>query len=181
MTLRPAPRMNSAPPAQPVASAGALAGFIQMYGGAVAPAGWLLCDGASYAVAAQPALFAVLGYAFGGAGANFNVPDLRGRSPVGEGAGAGLTPRALGASGGEENHALTDAENGTHLHTLTAWDAAKDHEHTQPAQIPGVPGDVAAKPRPAGGFTDTPTSLAGAGAPHNTMHPFQVVNFIIKT
>jgi microcystin-dependent protein len=39
----------------------------------------LLCDGTSYTTAAYPALFAAIGYSFGGSGANFNVPDFRGR------------------------------------------------------------------------------------------------------
>ena len=39
------------------------------------PTGWLLENGASYATATHPALFAVIGYTYGGAGANFNVPN----------------------------------------------------------------------------------------------------------
>jgi microcystin-dependent protein len=37
----------------------------------------LLCNGASYLVADYPALFAAIGYSYGGAGLNFNVPDTR--------------------------------------------------------------------------------------------------------
>jgi len=58
-------------------------GEIRVWGGAAAPVGvtgtWLLCDGGSYLVATYPALFALVGYTFGGAGVNFNVPDLRNR------------------------------------------------------------------------------------------------------
>jgi len=43
-----------------------------------APSGYLYCDGASYPTASYPALFAAIGYTYGGAGANFNVPDTRG-------------------------------------------------------------------------------------------------------
>lgn len=45
-------------------------------------AAWKLCDGSSLLVASFPALFAKIGYAFGGAGANFNLPDFRGRGPI---------------------------------------------------------------------------------------------------
>jgi len=54
-------------------------GSILAFGGTVAPSGHLLCDGSSYPTASYPALWGVIGYAFGGSGANFNVPDFRGR------------------------------------------------------------------------------------------------------
>lgn len=41
-----------------------------------APAGWLLCNGQSVVGASYPELSAVIGYSFGGGGANFNVPNL---------------------------------------------------------------------------------------------------------
>ncbi len=40
-----------------------------------APAGYVLEDGASYPIDRYPALFAAIGYTYGGAGANFNVPN----------------------------------------------------------------------------------------------------------
>lgn len=43
----------------------------------VAP--YLIKDGSQYATATYPALFSVIGYTFGGSGANFNVPDERAR------------------------------------------------------------------------------------------------------
>lgn len=56
------------------------AGTIQAFGGTSAPAGWLLCTGASLNRTDYPALFAAIGTAFGSAsGTTFNVPDFRGR------------------------------------------------------------------------------------------------------
>jgi microcystin-dependent protein len=56
------------------------AGTIVAFGGTTAPAGWVMCDGASYSTGGQYAnLFAAIGSAFGGSGNNFNVPDFRGR------------------------------------------------------------------------------------------------------
>jgi microcystin-dependent protein len=52
-------------------------------GTGAAAAGWLYCDGASYATATYPNLFAAIGYTFGGSGANFNTPDMRGRVAAG--------------------------------------------------------------------------------------------------
>lgn len=40
--------------------------------------GWLLCDGRSLVAHEYPALFTVLGYIYGGADDQFNLPDYRG-------------------------------------------------------------------------------------------------------
>jgi hypothetical protein len=42
------------------------------------PTGWVKADGVVYPTATYPDLFAAIGNRFGGAGANFQVPDLRG-------------------------------------------------------------------------------------------------------
>ena len=40
--------------------------------------GWLLCNGASYSTTTYANLFAIIGYTYGGSGANFNVPNYQG-------------------------------------------------------------------------------------------------------
>lgn len=45
------------------------------HSGKAAPAGWHLCDGTSHTTATYPLLFAAIGYAYGGAGANFSLPN----------------------------------------------------------------------------------------------------------
>jgi len=54
------------------------AGFVSAFAGGTVPSGWLECNGASIAVASYPALHAAIGYTYGGSGASFNLPDLRG-------------------------------------------------------------------------------------------------------
>lgn len=73
------------------------------YGGSAAPSGYLLCDGSAVSRSTYSALFTVLGTAYGaGDGSTtFNVPDMRGRSPLGSGTGSGLTSRSIGQNGGE--------------------------------------------------------------------------------
>lgn len=72
-------------------------GEIKMFAGNYAPQGWLLCDGSELPISQYPNLFAVLSTTFGGNGAQtFCVPDFRGRLPVGQGAGTGLTDRGEG-------------------------------------------------------------------------------------
>jgi microcystin-dependent protein len=47
------------------------------------PAGYLRCDGASYATATYPRLYAVIGNIYGGSAPNFNVPDCLGKTTMG--------------------------------------------------------------------------------------------------
>jgi microcystin-dependent protein len=145
-----------------------LPGMVQMFAGAAAPTGWLLCNGAAVSRSTYSALFAAIGttYGAGDGTTTFTLPDVRGRSPLGAGAGAGLTARTLGATGGEESHSLTAAENGPHTHSGYWWAA------TGGAVLQG--GVTYA----AGGGGVIP--LSGNGTLHNTMHPFLVLNFIIK-
>jgi microcystin-dependent protein len=89
------------------------------FAGDVAPTGYLLQDGKSYPTAEYNRLFKVIGYKFGGSGANFNVPDSRGRVIVGAGAGPGLTVRTIGAKEGAETIALTTGQLASHSHTQT--------------------------------------------------------------
>lgn len=77
-----------------------LLGSVSLFAGNFAPRGWALCEGQLLSIAANNALFSILGTTYGGDGiANFALPDLRGRAPVGVGTGAGLDPVALGQAG----------------------------------------------------------------------------------
>jgi len=106
------------------------AGIIVPYAGGTAPVNYLLCDGASVTVASYTALHTAIGYTYGGSGANFNLPDLRGRVIAGKEATAtrltaglsAITSTTLGATGG--NEAL---HTHTHAPTVTATQSAHNH------------------------------------------------------
>jgi hypothetical protein len=100
-------------------------GTIVAFGGAVetVPHGWLVCDGRSLARADYPQLFEAIKYKFGGdpSKESFELPDLRGRFPLGAGTGGKwkdantsesfpLSDRQLGQGGGEEKHRQTPSE-----------------------------------------------------------------------
>lgn len=94
-------------------------GVIWPYAGtSVPPAGFLLCDGSSYATATYTSLFAAIGYTYGGSAGTFNVPDMRGNIPVGVDSGnlraalAGFVPSTPGTAIGEASHKLTSSESG---------------------------------------------------------------------
>lgn len=93
---------------------------------------WLLCNGQSVLVADYPKLHAVIGYAFGGAGASFNLPDSRSRVLGAIGQGVGLSNRTLGLNVGAESVTLTQAQMPSHTHTGTT-DSAGAHTHSSNA------------------------------------------------
>jgi microcystin-dependent protein len=127
----------------PAASSSLPTGALMPYAGATAPTGYLLCDGSSVSSTTYLALHAVLsntygGSAYTGAGAlSFNLPDLRGRLPMGAGVGNGLNASGTGAPSGtaqtartrgqwlgEETHLLTAAELASHTHANTVGSSA---------------------------------------------------------
>ncbi|MGH7443050.1 MAG: phage tail protein, partial [bacterium] len=120
-------------------------GEIRMFGGTYAPSGWLTCDGQLVPISDYQVLYTLVGTTYGGNGqTTFGIPDLRGRVPMGQGSGPGLTPRAIGQSFGTEQVSLTGAQTG-HAHQLTALPVAgtqKTPAGALLAQIPSASGSL---------------------------------------
>jgi microcystin-dependent protein len=92
-----------------------------------ADSGWLLCDGGSYSTSTYPTLFAKIGYAYGGTGGSFNVPNLTGRLPIGLDSGV-LALNARGKTAGSWDHTHTIS---THQHTIADHNhGMRNHTHT---------------------------------------------------
>src|ERR1044072_3799666 len=95
-------------------------GEVKAFGFNFAPRNYMFAAGQLLPIAQYTALFSILGTTYGGNGqTNFALPDLRGRVPVGNGSGAGLTPRDLGEVYGEENITLITTEMAAHTHPGT--------------------------------------------------------------
>jgi microcystin-dependent protein len=111
--------MTTSSPASACAEAGS--GYIGSVCATAAnfcPRGYALANGAILSISTNSALFAVLGATYGGDGrSTFALPDLRGRSPVGVGQGAGLTNVAWGQRRGSEKQLLSLAQMPAHSHT----------------------------------------------------------------
>jgi microcystin-dependent protein len=155
-------------------------GIIKDYAGASAPFGYLMCDGSSYAQAAFPALFNVVGTGWNtyrgvadpGAG-NFRVPDLRGQTTIMYGQAPGLTNRVYASFTGEEAHAQTVAELAVHNHVTTyMYVAGAINGNFGLADLTNV------SPEPT---TPPTTQNTGSGTPFNVMQPSCAVNKVIKT
>lgn len=85
-----------------------------------APRNWTLCYGQMMAISEFSTVFALVGTAYGGDGrTNFGIPDLRGRMPMGMGAGPGLTPRQIGTRWGTEMAQLNTLHMASHDHEAT--------------------------------------------------------------
>jgi microcystin-dependent protein len=85
-----------------------------------APQDWAFCDGRLLQVSQNQALYSLLGITYGGtANQSFALPDLRGRLPIGMGAGPGLTARNLGVKAGQESTVLTTNQVANHSHSMS--------------------------------------------------------------
>lgn len=106
-------------------------GSIMMYALPTAPEGWLVCDGSAVSRTLYSRLYSVIGdtYGAGDGVTSFNLPDFRGRVPV------GMDPvdsdfNAIGATGGEKTHLLTLAEMPSHTHSFSWSGTTSSDAHT---------------------------------------------------
>lgn len=92
-------------------------GEVRLFGFGFCPAGWAPADGQLLAVSQNDALFSLLGTLYGGDGrTTFGLPDLRGRVPINDGTGAGLSTYRQGQKAGAETFTLAAANLGPHSH-----------------------------------------------------------------
>jgi len=157
-------------------------GEIRLFAGNFPPAGWAFCQGQLLPISENETLFQLIGTTYGGDGENtFALPDLRGRVPMHQGQGPGISSYyVLGETGGAETVTLTTQQIPQHQHALLASDGPGTSDR------PG--GAVLATPpsvRPyAVGTPDTALAAglgqAGGSQPHENMAPYLVINFYIS-
>jgi microcystin-dependent protein len=157
-----------------------------------APDGWALCNGASLPAQQNAALNALLGQTFGGNGSTlFNLPDLRGRTPMHVGLGPDGVYYNYGNVGGAETVTLTISNLPQHAHTVNALGGTKGNASNANSAIPATVGIgtggatvniySAATAAPLVQLTSDTFSIEGGSGPHNNMQPFVVMNFCIAT
>ncbi len=153
-------------------------GQIMMFAGNFAPRGWAQCNGQLLPIAQHSALFSILGTTYGGDGVTtFGLPDLRGRMPMHEGTGPGLTHRGLGQKGGAETVTLTTAQMPSHGHSLSGNDQAPTT--VRPAGNSLGAAEIYDGAAPGETMSDATIGKTGGGQGHDNMPPFQCINFVI--
>jgi len=112
-------------------------GEIRIFAGNFVPRGWASCQGQPLSIASNDVLFAIIGTLYGGDGTTtFNLPDLRGRIPIGTGQGPGLPDYTLGSQVGEETVTLTSDQMPAHSHAATVQQAS--HPGSAKATLNGI-------------------------------------------
>ncbi len=173
-------------------------GQIQPFGFNFAPRAWAKCDGQLQSIAANTALFSLLGTTFGGDGrTTFGLPDLRGRSIAHIGVGPGLSPMTWGERGGQEQIYLTQSHMPAHSHALvngvanvalyTTNNGDAINETDSGANGLGTAGTMpdiyrenpTANDKVAGLTISGATSAAGGSIPFNSRNPFLGINVCI--
>jgi microcystin-dependent protein len=111
-----------------------------------------------------------------GAGKTLTLPDLRGRTIIGSGAGVGLTARTHGGIGGAETHLLTASESGipAHTHQFVTFNGGYTQGQLQEA-YPGNNVKYGTSTR-----TTSSNTAADAASAHTIMNPFLALNYIVK-
>jgi len=152
--------------------------------GTYCPRGTLPAKGQTLNISQYNLLYAIMGTSYGGNGTtNFQVPDLQGRSPIGEGFGPGLPPYTLGQAGGSEQQTLSIANLPPHNHLVTSSASTLAATHATPApnrtlgtaQNAGIYVEASPDTQVATGIT----SSVGQNTPVNIRNPFVAVNWCI--
>jgi microcystin-dependent protein len=163
------------------------------YAGSTAPFGYLVCAGQSVLVADYGGLHGIIGYTYGGSGASFNLPDLRGRVIAGlDIDSGGLTNRLTTASAANLDGTVLGANNGNPGDAGRGTNGAQEHQLTEselPSHSHGYlrPNQIAVGAQGAvgSGYIDgAPSGLTdatGLDQAHNNVQPTIILNYIIKT
>ncbi|MCW3104208.1 MAG: phage tail protein [Bacteroidetes bacterium] len=162
---------------------------VTCFGADFAPKNWASCSGQLLPIAQNQALFSLLGTTFGGNGINtFALPDLRGRTPIGTGQGAGLPNVALGQVQGTEATILNIGNMPAHVHDgavsirlqadNTAADSA-DPANETPSIFPGMYATAGANATMTAPAYSVTIGAAGGSQPVSILEPYLTLNYII--
>lgn len=146
-------------------------GTILGFAGATAPSGYLICDGSAVSRTTYAELFTAIGTAYGtGDGSTtFNIPNLKGKIPVGYDS-SDTDFDTLGETGGEKEHTLTTEEMPSHSHQV---------KRKNVAQL-GNGATVITNFGETSYHSIINTAETGSGQSHNNLQPYVVINYIIR-
>ena len=157
-------------------------GIVVPWGSASIPSGFLECNGQSVSTTTYAALFAVVGYTYGGSGASFNVPDLQDRTIVNK-----SNSKTLAQTGGANTVTPTGNISGSTGSTTLTTAQLASHSHTG-----GIMTSMAGGGCGTGGSASTGATGGGQSHSHtlsanfvgsatSSLPPYLVLIYIIKT
>ncbi|HEY4145792.1 phage tail protein [Pinirhizobacter sp.] len=150
-----------------------------------APNGWNDCDGSLLSIAEYDSLYSLIGTAFGGDGVQtFALPDMRGRLPIHNGTGNGLSTYVLGQRAGNESVTLTPQQLAGHTHAMSATTAgASTGVPSGSVELGSISGDALYTNSITGltaiNIANTMVSFAGGNQPHENRMPTLTMRFCI--
>lgn len=152
-------------------------GQVMLSGYSFAPKGFALCNGQVMSIAQNQVLFSLLGTTYGGNGVTtFQLPDLRGRTPVGS-----SSNYPVGMVAGVENVTLTTQTLPQHTHLGYGSTAAGTTRNSDDKFYGSVASEKLYAPATGTQVVLNPATLSNTGGnqPHSNMQPFSVLNFCI--
>ncbi len=136
-----------AAPAPANAASEPFVGELMLVGFNFCPRSWASAEGQILSIAQNTALFALLGTTYGGNGTTtFALPDLRGRVPLGQGTGPGLSNVIMGQVGGTENATLLTQNMPAHSHAVNASNEFADKRGLDNAYLARIPASTEERP-----------------------------------
>jgi microcystin-dependent protein len=164
---------------------------ICMFAGNFAMRGYALCFGQLMSIAQNTALFSLLGTTYGGDGrSTFGLPDLRGRTLIGQGQGTGGSYYSYGEMTGTENTTMLYENLPMHTHLVNAITGAG----SVPTPVGNYFGEVTSGSGPHkqtelfynAGPANTPLSIesvqkAGGNIPFGIQQPLLCYTALIAT
>jgi len=142
----------------------------------------MFCDGQVLPIDEYETLYQLIGTAYGGNGqSTFALPDMRGRVPIHQGTGSGLSTYVLAEALGVETVTLTVTTTPAHTHNLLAYNTIANTPNpgnnllALSSQVSMFFGD----PPNAAMNANTVTTIGGS-QPHDNIMPFLCVSFIIS-
>ncbi|CAF1045188.1 unnamed protein product [Didymodactylos carnosus] len=143
-------------------------GTVLIFTGVSLPAvPWLLCNGTAISRIEYQRLFSVIdtSYGAGDGSSTFNLPDFRGRIPMGVDKSSKTTPNAttLGRIGGQATQILTVEQLPSHVHENGTFyaETAGDHSHSYQDPKHDHGGQTGEGPSNSGGFGMNPKGGSG--------------------
>lgn len=153
-------------------------GQIIFFAGNYAPRNWALCYGQLLPISEYQALFSILGFTYGGDGrTTFALPDLRGRTAMGNGSNPTGSSYPLGFMGGQETVLLNGSQMPVHSHNIRAKEEG-DTDDPNGVYIAGN-GQLSFGTTSDVTLNQSTVDSAGGNQPHNNMQPYTALSCII--